>query len=494
MVSPPARVSPARLWGMLSPMTDPQHNSTDRPGQPPYAARQAALAVLADLREGRRTSRESLETLIEGGRLPPGERGLAAELVLGVVRHRLPLARVIGGLAAHGWQRINHRLQHILQLGAYQLIWLDGIPAFAAVAEAVDQAKAEGGVRAGRFVNAVLRQLQREIEQRRVPIGQSDPRRAIPVDADQCCQFSREVLPDPREQPVDYWAAATSHPDWLVARWVAAFGLPTARQICLAGICRPTTALRPNPLRTNATDLAARMLEDGVKTQLHAEEGVVTVDPGVPLARTKAFAEGLFQAQDRTAMAVVRAMDPQPGQVVLDLCAGPGTKTTQLAELMRDTGLILASDKDAQRLVQVSENSGRLGLTCVRTAMPTEIEQAVRNMDRLDWILVDAPCSNTGVLARRPEARYRVGRRGLEELSRLQLDLLSRAHRLAGPQTRIMYSTCSLELEEDEHVVERFLARHDAWKLIDSRRTFPDPGLQPGSWHDGGYWAHLARA
>ncbi len=478
---------------MLLTMSEPQASPASRPPRPPYTARRAALAVLADLREGRRTSRASLESLIDGGRLPPGERGLATELVLGVVRHRLTLARVIGGLAAHGWQRINRRLQHILQLGAYQLIWLDGIPPFAAVAEAVEQAKAEGGVRAGRFVNAVLRQLQREIEQRRVPAGQCDPRRAIPVDAAWCCQFSREVLPDPDHQPIDYLAAATSHPDWLVARWIGAFGPAVARQVCMAGICRPTTVLRPNGLRTDAAQLVAGLHGEGIEAQLHTDEGVVTVAPGVPLVQTRAFAEGLFQTQDRTAMDVVRAMAPEPGQVVVDLCAGPGTKTTHVAELMRDTGCVLASDKDGERLAQVEENCGRLGLTCVRTVMPERLEQAVRELERVDWILVDAPCSNTGVLARRPEARYRASRRSLEALANLQSALLDRARRLAGPHSRIIYSTCSLEAEENEEVVQRFIDRQDAWRVVDSRRTFPDPGTAPGTWRDGGYWARLAR-
>ena len=202
---------------------------------------------------------------------------------------------------------------------------------------------------------------------------------------------------------------------------------------------------------------------------------------------------GVFYQQEPSAMLPAEMLAPVPGDFILDLCAAPGGKATRIAELLNRKGLLIANDISADRCRPLLRNLERTGADDVVILSESPNHLSEHFPEHFDKILVDAPCGNTGVLARRPEARYRVSRRGLEDLSRLQLDLLSRAHRLAGPQTRIMYSTCSLELEEDEHVVERFLARHDAWKLIDSRRTFPDPGLQPGSWHDGGYWAHLAR-
>jgi len=473
------------LGGMYAP--DP----ADEPRHPHDArsARWAALQVLADLHQGCRTVHEAIATLSERHELPQAERALTTELALGVVRHRLTLARLLGGIAAHGWKRIDRRLQRILMLGAYQLIWLDGIPAFAAVDEAVGQAKSRGGPRAARFVNAVLRQLQRDIEHRRFPLEQSDPTRAIPLDTTTCCQFRRAVLPDPALRPVDHLSLSTSHPIWLVSRWAATFGIEKTQQICRMALCRPPIVLRPNRLRTDAASLAQRLRDEGLDPESDSGDDVVAIRHPGQLTHMAAFADGLFQVQDRTARAVVREMSPQSGQIIIDLCAGSGTKTTQMAELMENRGTILASDKDQSRLAALQENCTRLGLTIVCTVHAAELEASARTLSHLDWILVDAPCSNTGVLARRPEARYRVNSQSLAALAELQLKLLARADGLATAHTRLAYSTCSLEPEENEQIAGRFSRAHRKWRLRASRLTLPSAGPSPSHWQDGGYWA-----
>ena len=349
-------------------------------------ARAAALAVLAELRLGRHAAGESVESLLAGRPLSDRDRHLAVELVMGVLRHRQTLAAVFGTFAVNGWKRIKPGLQQILLLGGYQLIWLDSVPAFAAVDEAVAQAKHEGGPRAGQFVNALLRQLQREIEQRRVPTQQADPLRSIPVDPWHCCQFNRAMLPNPEQHPIDHLAAATSQPNWLVKRWFETFGMEHAREVCLAGLCRPPIILRPNHLRTTAEGLAQRLHEEAPEVEPVLSDQVVVISHWGALSKTGAFLEGWFQPQDRTAMSVVAAMAPEPGQHVIDLCAGPGTKTTQMAELMGNRGTILASDKDDSRLAPVRENCDRLGLTIVRTMLPETIDEAARSLGhrRLD--------------------------------------------------------------------------------------------------------------
>lgn len=412
---------------------------------------------------------------------------------MGVLRHRQTLAAVFGTFASNGWKRIKPPLQQILLLGGYQLIWLDGIPAFAAVDEAVTQARQEGGTRASQFVNALLRQLQREIEHRRIPAPQADPTRSFPVNAWQCCQFHHPILPDPQRHPIDYLAAATSQPHWLVKRWFESFGKERSREICLAGLCRPPIVLRPNRLRTTAQALAHRLREEAPAVEPVPSDDVVVVSHWGPLSKTGAFLEGWFQPQDRTAMRVVEAMAPAPGQTIIDLCAGLGTKTTQMAERMHNEGVILASDKDDSRLSAVRENCGRLGVTIVRTVPPDRIQKAAQSLRRIDWILLDAPCSNTGVLARRPEARYRVSEPSLRSLTSLQLELLACSVQLASPDTQIAYSTCSLEIEENEALVTRFLENRPEWRLQRSTRVLPSAGATPIDYHDGGYWAILGR-
>lgn len=459
-------------------------------------ARPAALRVLADLRTGRKTERMAIDALLDRIDLAPRDRALAMELILGVARHRLTLSRILGTVAARGIKRINWHLQHILMLGAYQLIWLDGIPAFAAVDQAVRQAKQHGGPKAGRFVNGILRQLQRDIVELRHPREGADPTRLIPIDATTGCLMSRPVLPDPKDNLTDYLAAATSHPDWLVARWRSQFGPKRTAELCASGGCRPPLVLRPNRLRTAPAELAATLREEGFEPQLIEPDGLVVLTGGSALPQTEPYRAGWFQLQDRTAWSVGQAINPQAGQTILDLCAGVGTKATHLAELMDNRGQIIASDKNASRLRLLRTNAQRLGINIIQTVSPGELESCCRELPTIDWILVDVPCSNTGVLARRPEARYRLNARALSELTAVQRSLLNHAARLARRETRIVYSTCSVESDENETLVTRFLqgkGTSTGWSLQGAHRTWPAPQPTASGWHDGGYWAILAR-
>jgi len=484
-------------------------------------AREAAVAVLSDARAGRRTARRSLDELIERYRIVPADVSLANELVWGVMRHRLTLEAVLRPATKGRWNGVGSTLQHILLVAAYQLMWLDAVPAFAAVNEAVEQAKREGGRRAAGFVNAVLRFMQRHMLARDDRAPADDPQCSVPTAPGRYCRFDMPVLPDPAAAPVAYLAAATSHPEILVRRWIKAFGPKAAEMICAAGTRRPPLILRPNVLRTDAVTLAERLRAEGCDVEVagigngparspekkdaavqpacdssREHDAVVLLrasPPSAALSRLAAFRDGLFQPQDMTAMQPVRAAGVRIGDVVLDLCAGYGTKATQAAEQMADRGLVIASDSDPGKLGALADNCRRLGITCVRTASPDELAAVVAAQRRLDVILVDVPCTNTGVLARRPEARYRFTPAALRALATTQARLLHRAAELARPETRLCYSTCSLEMEENEGIVEDFCERHRNWRVLRSQLTLPQCGAGPVDWCDGGFFAVLVR-
>lgn len=463
---------------------------TDETGVSP--ARAIALRVLSDLREGRQTAREAIDSLISRHPASGQDRGLATELVMGVVRHRLTLARLIGRFTTRGWNRVGQRIQHILMIGAYQLIWLDGIPAFAAVDQAVEQAKCEGGKRAGQFVNGVLRSLIRDIEQRRLTAEQGDSRRSVLVSHDTVCQFKREFLIDPQEDPIAYWSDATSHPGWLISRWRDAYGMRKTIDIARAGMNRPPIVLRPNRLKTDAPGLAKRLAEEGVTTEILPEGAGLVVTGGDSPMQTRAFEEGLFQPQDRTAMEVLpKASDYRikPGDIIVDLCAGLGTKATQLAEMTRDRGVVLATDKDGDKLELLRANALRLGCQSIQILSVPETVSRAAAAGGAHWVLVDAPCSNTGVLARRPEARYRLTPHSLETLNKLQIEVLAEAAQLLRPQGRLIYSTCSIDPQENEQVAAHFSETHPDWRFITSETTLPQAGPLPTDWRDGGYFA-----
>lgn len=472
-----------------SPGVDPQFRPPRR-----LSARWAALRALSDLREGRKTARQSIDELLAGAQLPAEETGFAIELVMGVIRHRMTLAKVLGSYTRHGWQRVGRQLQHVLMLGAYQILWLDSVPSFAAVNEAVEQAKADGGGRSGPFVNAVLRQLQRDIETPRMPLEQADPRRAVLLDGHTCCQLRRPVLSDPTVNLVGFLGEAFSHPTWLIGRWIAHYGRATTEAICRYGMTRPATMLRPNRLRCEAPKLAKLLSDEGFTAEVAPAGHLVITGSVAGLMRTKAFAQGLFQPQDPTAMKPVEQMKLQPGQVVIDLCAGVGTKTGQMAERMGNKGMILASDIQPTRLEALMRNCSRLGLDIVQPVAVDQLAPVSADLKRLDWILIDAPCSNTGVLARRPEARYRADRRSVEALTAVQLGLLRQAAGLARAETLLLYSTCSLEPEENEQLAAAFAKAHPDWRLEASELTLPSADGPATAWRDGGYWSIWRRA
>lgn len=192
-------------------------------------------------------------------------------------------------------------------------------------------------------------------------------------------------------------------------------------------------------------------------------------------------------------MLPVKNMDLRSGQVVIDLCAGLGTKATHMAELMHDEGLVIASDKDERKLAALRENARRLDLTSICPTPLSELTNVLHKLDRVDWILVDVPCGNSGVFARRPEARYRMDDAHLRHLTQIQMELLEQADVLALEHTSLMYSTCSIEPEENEQIVTRFVRKHRHWRPRSSGRTWPRSLADPADWRDGGFWAALVR-
>ncbi|MFQ6049022.1 MAG: transcription antitermination factor NusB, partial [Phycisphaerae bacterium] len=436
---------------------------------------------------------EALRAILDRAALGEADAALASELALGVLRHRMTLARLVGLVLAGRLGSLAPALRDILYVGAYQLVFLDRVPAFAAVNEAVRQAKQRGGRKAGALVNAVLRQLLRHRVQPRCPFDQADPRRCVRVDHDRGCVFDLNLFAEPRTDPIGYYSAATSHPPLLVSRWLRHFGPAKASQICWAGQAKPPMSLRANELRIGPDQLAEQLGQAGIKAHYDPASRAVLLADAPPVRSLPAFKAGLCQPQDPTTMSVVRLGGPQPGQLVLDLCAAPGTKTTQLAEQMNNEGLIVACDVNEAKLEQIRQNCRRMGITIVRTALPEELPGLRRQLGKFDLILVDAPCSNSGVLARRPEARYRFSRTSLARLVRLQRQLLGHAADLAESHTRLIYSTCSIEPEENEQLIQGFCAPRTKWSVLQWRLTLPRTGQTIGQWRDGGFVAELVR-
>jgi len=413
------------------------------------------------------------------------QRQRATDLVFGTLRNRRAIDLVITTFSGRPVGRIQQRLLNIIRIGVYELIYSPSTEQYAIVNETVENAKAIAGSKQTGFVNAVMRQITKHVTDREIPLSQAKSERTIPQTSVIGCQFDATLLPDDESRLVEYLSDVFSLPEWLVADWLAEFGAEATRQICFSSNRRPSIYIRPNILKTTPVALTEKLRHSGIESEAIDAEGMIRVKSPRAVTQLPGFEEGEFTVQDITASLPVRLLNPQPGWTILDLCAAPGVKTTQLAESTGDSAKILATDIDARRLEMVKENIARLGLSSIEIVTYDELPDS-----KFDCILLDVPCSNTGVLARRVEVRYRIEPQAIESLTKTQRELLSTAATMLKPQGKICYSTCSIQKNENSKIVEDFLDKNPNFSLQIDRLTLPSAEDFD---HDGGYTAILVR-
>ena len=421
------------------------------------------MRILRQHAEGGSFIEDLLDGALSRSALESADRRLLQELVFGIVRWQGTLDWLIRHKT--GGRTQKQVLQILLRLGLYQLFWLERIPDHAAVNETVEQARQLGfGPQSG-FINAVLRGYLRE---RDATVQQLDALK--------------------REQP----AIGYSHPEWLYERWRTRFGEGKTRALLEWNNKPPATYARLNKLKATAEALAQRWETEGVlftpRTWDWTEPDTVFELRSHPsLASLQTFQDGLFYIQDPSTLLAVRALDPKPGEAILDACAAPGGKTTYIAQLMQNRGFIMAQDIDVRRREMVRENCNRLGLRIVNLSRATTaINQDLS--EPFDRVIVDVPCSNTGVMRRRVDLRWRIEPAELKRLASTQMQLLEQVAEQVKPGGVLVYSTCSLEPEENDELVRRFVSEHSTFKLDHERALLPfDEGV------DGAYVARLIR-
>jgi 16S rRNA (cytosine967-C5)-methyltransferase len=437
--------------------------------------RQIAARILSQRLNHGEFTENLLETALANARLSPADRGLCHELVCGVVRWQATLDRLIARKTTPG-REPRPALVNLLRLGLYQIFWLDRIPPHAAVHETVEQAKRSGYVSQSGFINAVLRGYLREFDE------------------------VKKILADMKiSQPALGW----SHPEWLVERWRKNFGDEKTQQLLEWNNTPPKTFARVNTLKfrrdefhespnknpveksgtretrpselKDAGDLLERWREENVEYDFctrdwTGENLAFELKSHPPLNSLGSFRAGWFYIQDPSTLLAPILLGAQPGQTILDLCAAPGGKTTFIAQLMNNKGKIIACDISEERLKLVQDNCARLGVTCVETTQNSKLKTQNLKFDR---ILVDAPCSNTGVMRRRVDLRWLIQPQEIERLRATQLDLLKQAATVLKPGGILVYSTCSLEPEENSEVLKEFLAANQNFKLESERQLLP---------------------
>lgn len=413
---------------------------------------------------------------LQDPRRKAAERGLALELVLGCVRHQGLLDRVVGHWLRSALPKQPEALA-ALRMGAYQLLFADRVPAHAAVDTAVGLAGHQRGL-----ANAVLRRLAEAV--RHQPLPEPAPVRALPL-RDGCWL----ELPEPQQAafgfpPLDGpagLAARWSLPEWIVARWWNAHGADATRRIVAGSAATPGVHLRP--VGCQPEQLAAMLVAGESEVEVLEDPPLLRWVGGTPPFGTPAFTTGRFAVQDPTPFRAVSAMELAAGSRVLDLCAAPGTKSMVLAERLGNEGRVYAYDPDPERRARISVEAERLGMAERIHVLDEEDEP--EDYATYDAVLVDAPCSNTGVLARRVEVRHRIEPAEIERLAATQREILFKALELVKPGGQVLYTTCSIEPEENQAVVQ---AGVEEWGATVEREelVLPDPPH-----HDGGYFALL---
>jgi 16S rRNA (cytosine967-C5)-methyltransferase len=413
------------------------------------------------------------------------QRQRATDLVFGTLRNRQAIDTVIAVFSGRAIGRIQDKLLAIIRVGVYELVYCPATEVYAVVNEAVELAKLATGKKQAGFVNAVLRQIIRHIAHRESLLSQAPPLRTLVQTVSSGCEFDTDFLLDREAHPSEYLSTVFSLPQWLVSDWLDEFGEKAARQICLASNRKPGVTLRPNRLRTTIAALSEKLRQAGIELETNSEELLIAVNSPRTVSQLPGFAEGEFVVQDAAASRPVRLLNPQPGWAILDLCAAPGVKTTQLAEATGDSARIVATDISPRRLERVKENIDRLGIKSVEVVGYEELGDS-----KFDCVLLDVPCSNTGVLAKRVEARYRVSLESIQVLTKIQRKLLDDATARLKPDGRICYSTCSVQKCENGDLVREFLDSHPAFELECEELVLPSAEHFD---HDGGYTAILVR-
>ncbi|MEO4053574.1 16S rRNA (cytosine(967)-C(5))-methyltransferase RsmB [Solibacillus sp. CAU 1738] len=414
--------------------------------------RDAALTILLTVDKSQAYSNLLLHQTIEKYKIEAKDRALLTEITYGTLQHKLTLDYYLEPFIRG---KVDIWVRWLLRLSLYQMHYLTRIPPHAAVNEAVEIAKRRGHQGIASMVNGILRSILRE--------------------------GVRST--DDIENDIERLSIATSHPQWLVERWVESYGYEKTSDMLQENNVPPLQTVRVNTTKATPAEVLTTLEREGVKAQQSEYLPECLYLTNGQAARTAAFRHGLITIQDESSMLPANVLNPQPGMRVLDMCAAPGGKTTHLAEKMQNEGQILAMDLHPHKLDLIDENTARLGIEIVQTA-PLDGRKAADFLQKesFDAVLVDAPCSGLGVMRRKPDIKYTKREEDLASLQTIQLAILNNAVQVLKPGGRLVYSTCTVDKNENEGTVKAFLAAHPIMEAVALENL---PKQLDGQQHDG---------
>ncbi|WHY02331.1 16S rRNA (cytosine(967)-C(5))-methyltransferase RsmB [Neobacillus sp. DY30] len=412
--------------------------------------REAAVELLETIEKNQSYSNLLLNSTIEKNNIPSIDIGLLTELTYGTLQRRMALDYYLKPFIKNS-KKLENWVSQLLRITLYQMVYLDKIPDRAAIFEAVEIAKKRGHKGIAGMVNGVLRSIQ------------------------------REGLPslDEVNNPIEKLSIETSHPEWLVKRWVNQFGFDRTKEMCEVNLTAPLQTARVNLTKTTVREVIEDLDEEGF---------LVEKSPIIPeairalrgnLALSSAFKKGKITIQDESSMLTAYALAPRENELILDACAAPGGKTTHIAETMKLTGGVISIDLHEHKVKLINENAKRLGLGNIRTiAMDSRNAGEQFQDEYFDRILLDAPCSGLGVMRRKPDMKYTKKEQDLYQLSTIQQNLLNSVSSLVKKGGILVYSTCTVDKEENEGTVLKFLQEHPEFETDASLKNRMPEAIQ----------------
>lgn len=413
-------------------------------------AREAAFKILCDIEIEKNYSNMAINKIFKNEKISDKDKGLATELVYGVIENRKYLDFIINKLSKIKVKKMSSFVKIILRMGTYQILFLDKIEDHAAVNETVKLASKYDGKSKG-FVNAILRN---EIRQKRTI-------KYIDI-----------------EDPIRRLAVKYSYQQWIVEDWVKNFGIEFAEELLEALNERPDLYVRTNTLKTDRDSLLKEFEKEGIKTsKAMLPEEAIMVENFKGIESSRLYKEGLFTVQDISSMLVAKVVAPKEGDMVLDMCSAPGGKSTHMAELMKNTGKIVSRDVFEHKIKVIKAAAKRLGIKNIEAEEFDAANLDENSIEKFDCVLTDVPCSGLGIIRRKPEIKYKA-KEELVDLPKIQSKILENASKYVKINGTLVYSTCTVQNCENIEIVEKFLKENPNYELVPIEGINVDPDEQ----------------
>lgn len=428
------------------------------------SGRELVLDILMEVNEKEKYSHFVLREVLEKYQyLDKKERAFITRLVEGSLEHMLELDFIINSFSKIKVKKMKPLIRNLLRMSVYQLKYMDAIPDAAVCNEAVKLAKKRGFGQLRGFVNGVLRSIARELE--------------------------NLTYPDPKKDMLSYLEVYYSLPKWIGEVWIKEYGKEKTIEICKSFFEEKPITIRTNTVKCSKDELRKKLTEEGVHVkEIQGIDYAFEISGYDYLQSLDSFSEGLFYVQDISSMMVAHYAEPKKGDYVIDVCAAPGGKSTHMAELMENTGMVEARDLTEYKVSLIEENIRRHGLENMKAVqMDARVfEQA--SEEKADILICDLPCSGLGVMGKKTDIRYKMTKEKQHDLVLLQREILNTVHSYVKPGGVLVYSTCTIHPDENKNNVEWFLKEHPQFELLYQEQIFP--GKQ---YHDGFFIAKLER-